>query len=261
MKKLAELRLNKENVENKKFLIDADGTLWQNRWPTADGDAVTRMSKGIVQLDRSAVFQMFKNALSNAEYYKNLAEITLKSGYTLPKEHGSLTVDKKIDKVIEHIKQAQSEVMQDHYKVVKYRKWVPEVLTYLKSLGAQLAIFTNCESSIVKHAEQNPKLRFEEFYSTTFTSDMVEHKKPAPDMFDLATKHFGDNNKSNYMMIGDGEPDIKGAYDFGIESINIQDPRSVTLEEQKRINKQATFGVKNWGELKRHIEITECVQL
>jgi phosphoglycolate phosphatase-like HAD superfamily hydrolase len=257
VRKLSELNID----DYKLFMVDLDGALLTpDIWPKADTLAVARASGGAVKLAPQETFQMFKELVLNQDlYYKKLASLAIDKGFPMTPEMRHLFRDQQVDIVLGLIRKAQSEVIKDHYSTIKYREGAPEVLGYLRQLDKKLSIVTNCKRHLFNHTFHNPNLRIAETFDSIHTADTEHLTKPNPGMLLQSMAQYGIKNPREALMIGDSVPDIdvvKSPELEGMDVLNLCDPNSVTREEQEYIDKNTTFKVNEWTQLKRHLEKT-----
>lgn len=118
---------------------------------------------------------------------------------------------------------------------------VKELLKKLKSMGYNIFAATNGLSIIQRERLSNAE--FTVYIDDIFISEEIGHQKPANEYYEYIYKKIG-GSKKEYLMIGDTlYSDIKGANDFGIDSIwcNYKN-----VDEEKV---QANYIVKNVKEL------------
>ncbi len=92
------------------------------------------------------------------------------------------------------------------------KKGVVELLSYLKHAGASVAIGSSTRSDLIEMELRDAGLL--EYFDVIVGGDMVEHSKPAPDVFLLAAEKLGEKAGQERDAAAGGEEDEKDLKEF-----------------------------------------------
>ena len=107
-------------------------------------------------------------------------------------------------------------------------KGAEETLKYLYSQGYVIVVATNGAKPAV--SEKLKKINCLEYINNILTATDIGERKPSPVFFEGITKLMGNNNLSDYLMIGNSyREDVLGAQNAGIDAclLNIGDEKFV----------------------------------
>lgn len=105
-------------------------------------------------------------------------------------------------------------------KEVPLMKGTKELLEYLKSIGARVAIASSTRRPVIEHHLQLTELS--EYFEKIISGDLVTHSKPAPDIYLMACKELG-VEPSDTFAIEDSYNGIRSAAAAGLKTIMIPD--------------------------------------
>ena len=105
-------------------------------------------------------------------------------------------------------------------KEVPLMKGTKELLEYLKSIGARVAIASSTRRPVIEHHLQLTGLS--EYFEKIISGDLVTHSKPAPDIYLMACKELG-VEPSDTFAIEDSYNGIRSAAAAGLKTIMIPD--------------------------------------
>ena len=95
-----------------------------------------------------------------------------------------------------------------------------ELLTYLKSHGYKIAMATSTPWDTVK--EHLARTGMTDYFDAVITGDMVEHGKPAPDIYLMAAERLG-VAPQNCIGVEDSLSGIRAIHAAGIRAIMVPD--------------------------------------
>lgn len=105
-------------------------------------------------------------------------------------------------------------------KEVPLMKGTKELLEYLKSIGARVAIASSTRRPVIEHHLQLTGLS--KYFEKIISGDLVTHSKPAPDIYLMACKELG-VEPSDTFAIEDSYNGIRSAAAAGLKTIMIPD--------------------------------------
>ena len=113
---------------------------------------------------------------------------------------------------------------------VPLMKGTVEILKYLKSMNANVAIASSSSvASITHHIEETG---ITEYFQKIVGGNMVRHSKPEPDIYLMACEQIGSNPKDTY-AVEDSYNGIRAAYRAGMKTIMIPDVQPPTPETER----------------------------
>lgn len=105
-------------------------------------------------------------------------------------------------------------------KEVPLMKGTRELLEYLKSTGARVAIASSTRRPVIEHHLQLTGLSG--YFEKIISGDMVTHSKPAPDIYLMACKELG-VEPSEAFAVEDSYNGIRSAAAAGLKTVMIPD--------------------------------------
>lgn len=95
-----------------------------------------------------------------------------------------------------------------------------ELLTYLRAKGYKVGMATSTPWDTVKeHLERTDMMRY---FDTVVTGDMIEHGKPAPDIYLLAAQRLG-VDPTDCIGVEDSPNGVRSIYAAGMRAVMIPD--------------------------------------
>lgn len=175
-------------------------------------------------LDTEKYYIMFwPKALEHFGYQITREQIlTMRSlGWPYAAEHlKKMTGDPKLD--YQAVKSYRREIMEEYLKTVKLdlKPGAVEILTYLKEKKIHRAVAT---ASDLERTERYLK-QFElyDYFDKIVCAPMVEHGKPAPDVYEYACSQIG-LAPEECMAVEDSPNGIKSAYAAGCKVVMVPD--------------------------------------
>ena len=98
--------------------------------------------------------------------------------------------------------------------------FAPELLSQLHEQGFQIALASSTVSELIK--KELSKAGLDQYFKTIIGGDMIEHGKPAPDIFLLACRKLG-RDPADVYVIEDSENGIRAAHAAGAMPIMVPD--------------------------------------
>jgi len=98
--------------------------------------------------------------------------------------------------------------------------FAPELLSSLNTQGFHIALASSTASDLIK--KELSKSGLEQYFKVIIGGDMVEHGKPAPDIFLRACREL-ERNPSDVYVIEDSENGIRAAHAAGTMPIMVPD--------------------------------------
>ena len=114
------------------------------------------------------------------------------------------------------------EYMDDYYSryAVSVKKGLYELLTYLERKHYKLAVASSTNKEKVERHLRNTGIR--QYFSAVITGDMVEHSKPAPDIYLKAAAALGEKPEDCYAL-EDSRNGLIAANKAGCKAIMVPD--------------------------------------
>lgn len=190
-----------------------------------------------------AVYYGYKGAIYTAEElneeYGKLVEAEKKSVHRRHKDYS--VIDIKIDKVFKKlynqkgVKVTKAVVEQTcavfrcfSTKYIKLYDGVTEVLDALKANGKKIYLLSNAQRSFT--ANEMDMLGLTKYFDGICISSDEECSKPDSHYFEILFDRYGLEKSESIMIGNDYISDIKGAHDFGIDSLYIHQSISPEIE-------------------------------
>ena len=118
-------------------------------------------------------------------------------------------------------------------KDVPLMKGTKELLEYLKEIGAKVAIASSTRQSVIRHHLELTGLTG--YFEKIISGDMVEHSKPAPDIYLMACKELGVEPFEAF-AVEDSYNGIRSAAAAGLKTVMIPDMQPYNEEMQKLVH-------------------------
>lgn len=188
-------------MSEKAFIFDLDGTLidteklYRKYWPMALADYGYELSD--------------ERALMLRSLGRPFAPIQFKEWYGEDFDYNL-------------VRQRRKEYVEGHIAKfgVELRPGVKEILEYLRDKKITVAIATATDlERTVKYLEMTG---IREFFTDIICATMVEHGKPAPDIYQHACRTLG-MNPADCFAVEDAPNGVKSAFDAGLKVIFIPD--------------------------------------
>ena len=188
-------------MSEKAFIFDLDGTLidteklYRKYWPMALGDYGYELSD--------------ERALMLRSLGRPFAPIRFKEWYGEDFDYNL-------------VRQRRKEYVEGHIAKfgVELRPGVKEILEYLRDKKITVAIATATDlERTVKYLEMTG---IRDFFTDIICATMVEHGKPAPDIYQYACRTLG-MNPADCFAVEDAPNGVKSAFDAGLKVIFIPD--------------------------------------
>lgn len=114
------------------------------------------------------------------------------------------------------------EYMDDYYSryAVSVKKGLYDLLTYLERKHYKLAVASSTNREKVERHLRNTNVR--QYFSAVITGDMVEHSKPAPDIYLKAAAALGEKPEDCYAL-EDSRNGLIAAHKAGCKPIMVPD--------------------------------------
>lgn len=193
--------------------------------------------------EKMAVYYGYKGAHYTAEElneeYGKLVEAEKKSVHRRHKDY--CVIDIKIDKVFKKlynqkgVKVTKAVVEQTcavfrcfSTKYIKLYDGVTEVLDALKANGKKIYLLSNAQRSFT--ANEMDMLGLTKYFDGICISSDEECSKPDSHYFEILFDRYGLEKSESVMIGNDYISDIKGAHDFGIDSLYIHQSISPEIE-------------------------------
>lgn len=117
-------------------------------------------------------------------------------------------------------------------KEVPLMKGTKELLEYLKSIGARVAIASSTRQSVIKHHLLLTGLTG--YFEKIISGDMVTYSKPAPDIYIMACRELG-IEPGDAFAVEDSYNGIRSASAAGMKTIMIPDMQPYNEEMSKLV--------------------------
>ncbi len=134
--------------------------------------------------------------------------------------------------------------------------WMPglwEMLKQLREKGYRMALATSTRMEFTRaHLIQAGLL---EYFPVIVTGEMVEHGKPAPDIFLLAAERLG-SKPEECVVVGDTPADVFAGFDAGMDVYLIPDQVPANPETVARSRRV----LEHLGQLPEALEELECIK-
>lgn len=117
-------------------------------------------------------------------------------------------------------------------KEVPLMKGTKELLEYLKSIGARVAIASSTRQSVIKHHLLSTGLTG--YFEKIISGDMVTYSKPAPDIYIMACRELG-IEPGDAFAVEDSYNGIRSASAAGMKTIMIPDMQPYNEEMSKLV--------------------------
>lgn len=231
------------------LFFDLDNTLWDFNTNSyhAMKNAFARFERHLNETEFDHFFDAYyhNNRLLWDEYRK---------GNVIKKELVTLRFQKTFDEL--QIKGIDPLEMNDTYLEAmplqtKLVAGAEPVLEYLKKRGYKLFVITNGFMQVQHKKLESAGIR--NFFKKIFISEEIKSPKPAPEIFEHALKS-ANAPKTKSLMIGDDlESDIKGALNFGIDTVYLN-PLETNQEDLDALNVNSRillYRIKTLSELTR----------
>ena len=188
-------------MSEKAFIFDLDGTLidteklYRKYWPMALADYGYELSD--------------ERALMLRSLGRPFAPVQFKEWYGEDFDYNL-------------VRQRRKEYVEGHIAKfgVELRPGVKEILEYLRDKKITVAIATATDlERTVKYLEMTG---IREFFTDIICATMVEHGKPAPDIYQYACRTLG-MNPADCFAVEDAPNGVKSAFDAGLKVIFIPD--------------------------------------
>ena len=144
---------------------------------------------------------------------------------------------------------------QYHYfgileKGIPVKDGAHEVLSYLKAHGYKVGMATSTPwDTVMEHMERTDMIKY---FDTIVTGDMIEHGKPAPDIYLLAAERLG-VDPSVCVGVEDSPNGVRSIHGAGMRGVMIPDMVEPTPEVEALLWKKL-------GELSELIPLLEAVE-
>ena len=115
---------------------------------------------------------------------------------------------------------------------IELKPGVIEILTYLKEKGIERAICT--ANDIVRAEKYLKKIGLYEFFDKIICAPMVEHGKPASDVYEFACGQLG-VKPEECMAVEDSPNGVKSAYAAGCNVVMVPDLTQPDRELEKML--------------------------
>lgn len=120
---------------------------------------------------------------------------------------------------------------------VPVKEGAHEVLSYLKAHGYKVGMATSTPWDTVKdHLERTDMM---EYFDTIVTGDMIEHGKPAPDIYLLAAERLG-VDPADCVGVEDSMSGVRSIHAAGMRAVMIPDMIQPTPEVEALVWKKLT---------------------
>ena len=117
------------------------------------------------------------------------------------------------------------------------KKGAHEVLSYLKAQGYKVGMATSTPWDTVKdHLERTDMMGY---FDTIVTGDMIEHGKPAPDIYLLAAERLG-VDPADCVGVEDSMSGVRSIHAAGMRAVMIPDMIRPTPEVEALVWKKLT---------------------
>ena len=139
----------------------------------------------------------------------------------------------------EKVRELRRKLMREYVDTygVKAKPGVKELLTYLKSRGIKTALATATQ---YQHAERYMKdLGFFDLFDSIVCTSMVEHGKPAPDVFLYACKCIGED-PGDCIAVEDSPNGVRSAAAAGCITVMVPDLTPADDEMRSLIKAEAS---------------------
>ena len=130
----------------------------------------------------------------------------------------------------------KDKIFDDHIKDgVPLKKGTVEILKYLKSVNARVALASSSRIPVIMHHLEETGIR--EYFHEVIGGDLVLHSKPSPDIYLKACEMLGTDPESTY-GVEDSYNGIIAAAKAGMKVIMIPDVQPPTPEYDKMLFKR-----------------------
>ena len=174
---------------------------------------------------------ILKNAIPNETDRKIAAEILFSREYWDRMDDGTLTEEElcrnAIPRIDEKYRKAAEDAIMNWYERLPEWEGMRDLLADLKKQGIPIFLISNISKGFAAHAGEIPILSY---IDNAVFSAAVDCVKPYPEIFDLACRRFG-YAKEECVFIDDSEKNIKGASDFGLNTV-LFDGDAVSLRKK-----------------------------